>query len=140
MEKISEVLLTMRNMVDSFVNRHWSQWEDYRDKFKAEHGYEKGVPLSLQSYVGTDLLIDMPYLVRDIEQHDYFTNEYWIRSQGTQCIRSDKDRENNALWGDVLGKFTITKDATGFSFAWIEDDQCLIKNQLLQEGILHDRW
>ena len=140
MEKISEVLITMRDMVSSFVSRHWCEWDDYRDKFKAEHGYEKGVSLSLQSYVGSDLLIDMAYLVRDIEEQEAFTNEYWIRSQGVQCIRSERDREINAIWSDVLGKFTVTKDAAGFTFAWIEDDQCLVKNQLLKEGILYDRW
>ena len=126
-------------MVDSFVNRHWNQWEDYRDKYKAEHGYDKGVSLSMQSYIGSDLTIDMYSLANDIEEKDAFVNEYWIRSQGIQCIRDEEDRKaNDSVWSDVLGKFTITKNGDDISFKWIQDEKCLVNNTLIRDDKLYD--
>lgn len=142
MRGIGETLITMRYMVDSFVGRHWSAWEDYRDKYKAEHGYEKGRSLSLQSYVGSDLTIDMAYLAKDIEEKAAFTNEYWIRSQGMQCIRNEEDRTaNDNVWSDVLGKFSVTKKGDGdIEFKWLQDEKCLVENTLLRDGKLYDTW
>lgn len=139
MAKIGQTLKNMRWMVDSFVNRHWNQWEDYREKYKAEHGYEKGVSLSLQSYIGSDLTIDMYSLANDIEEKDSFVNEYWIRSQGIQCIRNEEDyKANDSVWTDVLGKFTITKKGEDISFKWIQDEKCLVDNTLIRDNKLYD--
>ena len=136
----------MRSMVDSFISLHWSKWEDIRAAYKAEHGFEKGPSISMQSYIGSDLTIDMAYLAKDIEERDEFTNEYWIRSQGMQCIRDEADREaNKAVWRDVLGKFIVRKTAKGandynIEFEWIQDEDCLVENVLLKEGKLYQRW
>lgn len=131
----------MRMMVDSFVSRHWTSWRDFNEKYKAEHGYYKGAAsISLQSYIGSDLTIDLAYLARDIEEKESFVNEYWIRSHGTQCIRNEQDRESNSLWSDVLAKFTVTKNGDDISFAWIEDENCLIKNTLIRDKVLYDRY
>jgi len=142
MAEIGKTLITMRNMVDSFVSRHADKWEKVRDAYFKENGLTKGVPLSMQSYLGSDLTIDMAYLAKDIEERVTFTNEYWIRSQGMQCIRNDEDRDANAkIWGDVLGKFRVTKDSDGnISFEWFEDEQCLVTNTLIKDGKLYDTW
>lgn len=142
MTGIGNTLITMRNMVDSFVGRHWDAWEKYRENYKAEHGFEKGVPLSMQSYLGSDLTIDLGYLAKDLEERDTFTNEYWIRSQGMQSIRNEQDREaNNNVWSDVLGKFSVTKREDGdVEFKWLQDEKCLIDNTLIKDGKLYDTW
>jgi hypothetical protein len=128
-------------MVDSFINRHWTDWSDLNDRYKAEHGFDKGASsISLQSYIGSDLTIDMACLAKDIEERESFTNEYWIRSRGIQCIRNEEDRENNRIWSDVLGKFTVTKSGDDISFAWIEDESCLLKNTLIRDKVLYDRY
>ena len=139
MVEIGKTLIMMRNMVDSFVSRHWNAWEDYRDKYKEEHGVSKGRSLSMQSYIGSDLTIDLAYLAKDLEERENFTNEYWIRSQGMQCIRNEEDRVvNNNVWSDVLGKFTVTKKDGNVYLAWIEDDKCLVKNTLIRDNKLYD--
>ena len=141
MVSIGKVLIDMRQMVDSFVCLHWTQWEDIRAKYKAEHGFEKGPALSMQSYIGSDLTIDLAYLAKDIEERGDFTNEYWIRSQGIQCIRTDEDRDaNSRVWSDILGKFKVTKSGEDITFEWFEDEQCLVKNILIEKGILFEKW
>ena len=141
MVKIGETLITMRNMVDSFVSRHQNAWDKIREEYFKEHGFHKGVYLSMQSYLGSDLTIDMAYLAKDIEERESFVNEYWIRSQGMQCIRNDEDRDaNSKVWGDVLGKFRVIKEGDDIRFEWFEDEQCLIKNTLIRDGKLYDRY
>lgn len=131
----------MRNMVDSFVSRHYDDWDEIRAEYRLKHGFDLGVSLSMQSYVGSDLTIDMAYLAKDIEERDSFVNEYWIRSQGIQCIRNESDREaNDPVWGDVLGKFRVIKDGDDISFEWFEDEKCKVRNRLLEDGKLYDKW
>lgn len=142
MKEIGKALITMREMVDSFVVKHQFQWDKVRDEYKKQHGFSKGTTLSMQSFLGSDLTIDLAYLAKDLEERTAFTNEYWIRSQGMQCIRTDEDRENNSrVWSDVLGKFKVTKAADGdITFEWFEDEQCLVKNQLIKENKLYYTW
>jgi hypothetical protein len=142
MAEIHNTLLTMRNMVDSFVCRHFDQWEKVRKEYEDKYGFSLGSPLSLQSYIGSDLTIDLVYLAKDLEERMAFKNEYWIRSQGMQCIRTKEDRDaNERVWSDVLAKFTIEKKADGsVEFQWIEDDKCRVKNTLLKDNVLYDRY
>lgn len=133
---LGETLITMRNMVDTFVSMNDLAWEKYREKYKAEHGFEIGRSLSLQSYIGTDLLIDLAYLAYEVEKGEPFTREYWIRSMGTQCIKDEEDKElvRNAF-GDILGKFSLTFDGKLFQdIHWFEDEDCLIENAILHHG------
>ena len=56
---------TIRAMVDNFINDfgHQRQWEKLNEEYKESHGFHKGPQsLSLQSYIGSDLLIDFIYL------------------------------------------------------------------------------
>lgn len=142
MKGIGNALIMMRSMVDSFVCYNDLAWDKYRDKYKEEHGYEIGRTLSMQSFLGSDLTIDLAYLARDIEELPSFTNEYWIRSQGMQCIRNEYDRQcNGKVWGDVLGKFKVVKTEDGeINFEWFEDESCLVHNVLIDKGILAERW
>ena len=142
MKEIGKALITMREMVDSFVVKHQDRWDKVREEYKKEHGYSLGANLSMQSFLGSDLTIDLAYLAKDLEERYAFTNEYWIRSQGMQCIRTDEDREiNSRVWSDVLGKFKVTKAADGdITFEWFEDEQCKVKNQLIKENKLYYTW
>ena len=141
MIKIGETLITMRNMVDSFVSRHYDAWEKVRNDYREKHGYFLGTNLSMQSYIGSDLTIDMAYLAKDIEERGDFVNEYWIRSQGIQCIRNEKDRNaNTGIWSDILGKFVITKKGDEITYEWFQDDDCLVENTLIKDDRLFDRW
>lgn len=142
MKEIGKALITMRNMVDSFVSLGWSQWDRINDEYKRTYGYPKGPSLSMQSYIGSDLTIDLAYLAKDLEERMSFTNEYWIRAQGIQCIRTEEDREaNEKVWHDILGKFKVTKSEDGeITFEWFEDESCQIKNSLLKDGKLYERW
>ena len=141
MNNIGETLIFMRKMVDSFVNRHYEAWDKVREQYRLEHGYFLGESLSMQSYIGSDLTIDMAYLAKDIEEIESFVNEYWIRSQGIQCIRNESDRKaNESVWSDVLGKFKVIKDGDNIVFKWFEDESCKVKNELLAEGKLCDTW
>lgn len=132
-------LETIREMVDEFCSVHYDDWEKINEAYKAEHGFNKGAEhLSIRSYIGSDLLIDFSYLARDVELGGPFTNEYWIRSQGTQCIRNERDREANKLWSDVLAKISVTYDGNEFTdIHWVEDDDCLIKNRFVAKDVLY---
>lgn len=142
MKEIGKALITMRDMVDSFVTTHDLQWDKVRKAYREEHGFDLGRSLSLQSYLGSDLTIDMAYLAKDIEERETFTNEYWIRSQGMQCIRTDDDRDaNSKVWSDVLAKFRVTKHEDGdITFEWFEDEKCRVPNKLIQDNKLYYRW
>jgi len=142
MKEIGKALITMRSMVDSFVSDAWAQWDVINSQYKEQHGYSKGPSLSMQSFIGSDLTIDLAYLAKDLEERTSFTNEYWIRSQGMQCIRTDEDRDaNKKVWHDVLAKFKVTKADDGdITFEWFEDEDCLVKNPLLKKGILFESW
>lgn len=130
----------VRYMVDSFVSRHYNAWEKVRDQYEKEHnGITLGRPLSLQSFIGSDLTIDLYSLANDIEEKDSFKNEYWIRSQGMQCIRNEEDREvNKRVWSDVVGKFEVEKNGDRIDFRWLQDEDCKVQNTLLRDGILYD--
>lgn len=142
MKEIGIALITMRNMVDSIVSLGWHEWEKINDEYRRQYGYPKGPSLSMQSYIGSDLTIDMGYLAKDLEERMAFTNEYWIRSQGIQCIRTKEDREaNDNVWHDVLAKFRVTKTEDGeITFEWFEDEKCLISNPLIKQGKLYEKW
>lgn len=132
-------LETIREMVNEFCGEHSYEWDKINEAYKAEHGFNKGAEhLSIRSYIGSDLLIDFSFLARDVELGEPFVNEYWIRSQGTQCIRSQKDREANSLWSDVLAKIRVEYDGNEFTdISWFEDDDCLIKNKFINKGVLY---
>lgn len=141
MAEIGKALITMRSMVDSFISVHDLQYSKKEDEYFKEHGFHDGPQsLSLQSYIGSDLTIDMAYLAKDIETRGDFTNEYWIRSQGIQCIRSEEDRKNNKMWRNILGKFSVTKKGEDITFAWIQDEDCKLQNSLLKDGKLFVSW
>ena len=129
-------------MVSNFLNdfSHQRQWDKVNEEYKKAHGFSKGQEsLSLQSYVGSDLLIDFIYLARDVEEGKPFTNEYWIRSMGTQCISDEKDKEANRVFSDILAKISVTYDGSEFTdIHWFEDEDCLIKNKFVEENKLYD--
>lgn len=143
MKKTSEVLWTLRKMVDSFICRNDLQWDKYCEQYEKEHnGISIGVPLSLQSYIGSDLTIDMCVLAQWMEEYPSFTTEYWIRSQGTQHITTENDAKCvRDVFRDILGKIRITRDSDGeVTLEWIQDEDCLINNVLVKENKLYERW
>ena len=91
---LGETLYTIRGMVDEFIREHQIQWdkvrEEYKEKSRQEYlkiypdssfeGHTLGRPLSLQSYIGSDLLIDFAFLALEVEKKEPFIREYWIRS------------------------------------------------------------
>ena len=140
-------LNTIRGMVDEFIREHHLKWdrvrEEYKEKSRQEYlkihpdssfeGHTLGRSLSLQSYIGSDLLIDFAYLAFKVEQKEPFIHEYWIRSQGTQCIRSKEDVEaNRSVWNDIVAKILVVFDGKEFTkVAWFQDEDCKLKNSFI---------
>ena len=57
------------------------------------------------------MLIDFVYLAAAIEKGEMFVREYWIRSNGTQCIKSVEDvQANRSVWNDVVAKIIVVFD------------------------------
>lgn len=139
---LGETLIILQEMVDSFVGVNHDAWEKVREAYKKEHGFPIGVSLSMQSYVGSDLLIDFAYLAKATEDSVPFKREYWIRSQGVQCIKNEEDKDiNRNVWGDILGKIRLEYDGTHFNgIEWFEDEDCKIKNLLIDKGLLYERY
>ena len=139
---LGETLILLQKMVDSFTSVNYNSWEKFRENYEKEHGFRIDRPLSMQSYIGSDLLIDFAYLAQESELRVPFVREYWIRSQGVQCIRDDEDRENNnKVWGDVVGKIHLEFDGQFFqNIGWFEDEKCQIKNRLIEEGLLYEQY
>ena len=83
---LGETLYTIRGMVEEFIREHQIQWdkvrEEYKEKSRQEYlkiypdssfeGHTLGRSLSLQSYLGSDLLIDFAYLAFKAEQKEPF--------------------------------------------------------------------
>ena len=146
---LGETLYTIRRMVDEFNREHQIQWdkirEEYKEKSRQEYlkiypdssfeGHTLGRPLSLQSYIGSDLLIDFAFLALEAEKKEPFIREYWIRSQGTQCIKSESDVEaNRNVWSDIVAKILVEFDGKEFTkVAWFQDEDCKLKNSFIKD-------
>lgn len=147
--EIGNVQRTIYNMVYEFINEHQIAWENYREEKRKEsteehlkfypdatnfNGIMPGRSLSYQSFIGTDLLIDFWYLASKMESSVPFVHEYWIRSNGVQCIKESEDAEyNRKVWSDILGKFVVEFDGEVITrIEWVQDDDCLIKNRLIK--------
>ena len=147
--EIGNVQKTIYNMVYEFINEHQIAWENYREEKRKQsieehlkfypdatnfNGIMPGRSLSYQSFIGTDLLIDFWYLASKMESSVPFIHEYWIRSNGVQCIKESGDAENNRkVWSDIIGKFVVEFDGKVVTrIEWVQDDDCLIKNRLIK--------
>ena len=147
---LGETLYTIRRMVDEFNREHNLKWdkirEEYKEKSRQEYlkiypdssfeGHTLGRPLSLQSYIGSDLLIDFAFLALEAEKKEPFIREYWIRSQGTQCIRNEKDvKENRRVWSDIVAKILVEFDGKEFTkVAWFQDKDCKLENSFIKDN------
>lgn len=147
---LGETLYTIRRMVDEFNREHQIQWdkvrEEYKEKSRQEYlkiypdssfeGHTLGRPLSLQSYIGSDLLIDFAFLALEAEKKEPFIREYWIRSQGTQCIKSESDVEaNRNVWSDIVAKILVEFDGKEFTkVAWFQDKDCKLENSFVKDN------
>ena len=145
---LGETLYTIRRMVDEFIREHQLKWgrirEEYKEKSRQEYlkiypdssfeGHTLGRPLSLQSYIGSDLLIDFAFLALEAEKKEPFIREYWIRSQGTQCIKNESDVEaNRNVWSDIVAKILVEFDGKEFTkVAWFQDEDCKLKNSFIK--------
>ena len=141
---------TIREMVSEFINEHQIKWdkvrEEYKEKSRQEYlkiypdssfeGHTLGRPLSLQSYIGSDLLIDFAFLALEAEKKEPFIREYWIRSQGTQCIKSESDVEaNRNVWSDIVAKILVEFDGKEFTkVAWFQDEDCKLENSFIKDN------
>ena len=147
---LGETLYTIRRMVDEFIREHQLKWEkvrgEYKEKSRQEYlkiypdssfeGHTLGRSLSLQSYIGSDLLIDFTFLALEVEKKEPFIREYWIRSQGTQCIRNEKDvKENRRVWSDIVAKILVEFDGKEFTkVAWFQDKDCKLENSFIKDN------
>ena len=147
---LGETLHTIRGMVSAFICEHQIQWdkvrEEYKEKSRPEYlkmypnssfnGHTLGKPLSLQSYIGSDLLIDFTFLALEVEKKEPFIREYWIRSQGTQCIKNEKDVEDNRrVWSDIVAKILVEFDGKEFTkVAWLQDKDCKLENSFIKDN------
>ena len=137
--KLGETLSTLRNMVDSFVSEHSITWEKFYNKFEEENGFSRGRKfITMQSYIGSDLLIDFCSLARDVEEGAPFEREYWIRTQGTQCIKdpnNEEEKHNNRVFKDIIAKIHVKFDGVEFEKpTWFQDEDCLIDNKFIKEN------
>lgn len=137
----------INRMVSEFISEHQIKWERVRDEYKEKsrqeylkiypdssfEGHTLGSHLSLQSYIGSDLLIDFTFLALEVEKKEPFIREYWIRSQGTQCIKNEKDvKANRSVWSDIVAKILVVFDGKEFTkVAWFQDEDCKLKNSFI---------
>ena len=147
---LGETLYTIHGMVDEFIREHQLKWdrirEEYKEKSRQEYlkiypnssfeGHTLGRPLSLQSYIGSDLLIDFAFLALEAEKKEPFIREYWIRSQGTQCIKNESDVEaNRNVWSDIVAKILVEFDGKEFTkVAWLQDKDCKLENSFIKDN------
>lgn len=144
---LGKTLHRINRMVGEFISEHQIQWdkvrEEYKEKSRQEYlkihpdssfeGHTLGSHLSLQSYIGSDLLIDFTFLALEVEKKEPFIREYWIRSQGTQCIKNEKDvKANRSVWSDIVAKILVVFDGKEFTkVAWFQDEDCKLKNSFI---------
>ena len=147
---LGETLHTIHRMVGEFISEHQIQWdkvrEEYKEKSRQEYlkiypdssfeGHTLGRSLSLQSYIGSDLLIDFAFLALEAEKKEPFIREYWIRSQGTQCIKNESDVEaNRNVWSDIVAKILVEFDGKEFTkVAWFQDKDCKLENSFIKDN------
>ena len=80
-------------------------------------------------------LIDFAFLALEAEKKEPFVREYWIRSQGTQCIKNESDVEaNRNVWSDIVAKILVEFDGKEFTkVAWFQDEDCKLKNSFIKD-------
>lgn len=147
---LGETMYAIYRMVTEFISEHQVKWsrvrKEYKEKSRQEYlkmypdssfeGHSLGQYLSLQSCLGSDLLIDFTFLALKVEAKEPFIQEYWIRSQGTQCIRSIEDVEvNRKVWSDIVAKILIEFDGEKFTkVAWFQDEDCKLENYFIKDN------
>ena len=147
---LGETLHKIHGMVDEFIREHQVKWdrvrEEYKEKTRQEYlkvfpnasfdGHQLGRSLSLQSHLGSDLLIDFTFLALKVEKKEPFIHEYWIRSQGTQCIKNENDVEvNRRVWSDIVAKILVEFDGEEFTkVAWFQDKDCKLENYFIKDN------
>lgn len=138
MKNLHIALSTIRNMVKDFVEQHDAIWDEVRSADKERKGYSPGDSLSMQSYIGSDLLLDFVSLASASTYDEPFVREYWVRSMGIQCINSVEDvKLNKKVWNDVVAKFIVVFDGHNFTtIDWFQDEDCRIKNNLIYDDSL----
>lgn len=138
MKNLHIALSTIRNMVKDFVEQHDAIWDEVRSADKERKGYSPGDSLSMQSYIGSDLLLDFVSLASASTYDEPFVREYWVRSMGIQCINSVEDAKlNKNVWNDVVAKFIVVFDGHNFTtIDWFQDEDCRIKNNLIYDDSL----
>ena len=149
--EISKAQKTIYSMVYEFVNEHQIAWDNYREEKRKESieahlvfypddvnykGFAPGRALSMQSFISFDLLIDFAYLAEEMESGQPFRNEYWIRSNGVQCVRNDVEADaNSRVWSDILTKLVVEYDGEVITrIEWLQDDDCRIENKLIKQN------
>ena len=149
--EISNLQRTIYNMVYEFINEHQIAWDNYREEKRKESieehlkfypnatdykGVMPGRSLSFQSFIGTELLIDFWYLASKMESSVPFVHEYWIRSNGVQCIKESGDAETNRkVWSDILTKLVVEYDGEIITrIEWLQDDDCRIENKFIKKN------
>lgn len=147
---LGETFHKIHGMVDEFIREHQVKWdivrEEYKEKTRQEYlkvfpnasfdGHTLGRSLSLQSHLGSDLLIDFTFLALKVEKKKPFIHEYWIRSQGVQCIKDENDVEvNRRIWRDIVAKILVEFDGEKFTkVAWFQDDDCKLENYFIKDN------
>ena len=147
---LGETMHKIYGMVDEFIREHQVKWdrvrEEYKEKSRQEYlkvfpnasfdGHTLGRSLSLQSHLGSDLLIDFTFLALKVEKKEPFIYEYWIRSQGTQCIKNENDVEvNRRVWSDIVAKILVEFDGEKFTkVAWFQDKDCKLENYFIKNN------
>ena len=147
---LGETFHKIHGMVDEFIREHQVKWdivrEEYKEKTRQEYlkvfpnasfdGHTLGRSLSLQSHLGSDLHIDFTFLALKVEKKEPFIHEYWIRSQGVQCIKDENDVEvNRRIWRDIVAKILVEFDGEKFTkVAWFQDDDCKLENYFIKDN------
>ena len=147
---LGETMQKIYGMVDEFIREHQVKWdrvrEEYKEKTRQEYlkvfpnasfdGHTLGRSLSLQSHIGSDLLIDFTFLALEVEKKAPFVHEYWIRSQGTQCIKDENSvKVNRRVWNDIVAKILVEFDGEKFTkVAWFQDKDCKLENYFIKNN------
>lgn len=126
------------NLVSETISNLQFKWERYNEYQKSQKPYHTWRNLSMQSHIGSDLLIDFCSFAAIADKGDTFKGELWVRDNGTHFIRTEEDAQNVLdVFGKPIFKVNVEWDTKqGFKEPEVVTEGCLDLNLTEEQRIL----
>lgn len=133
-----DFLWKTHKLVSEKISELQFKWERYNQYQKSQKAYHTWRYLSLQSHIGSDLLIDFCTIAEIADKREYCKGELWVRDNGTHFIRTEEDAQDVLdAFGKPIFKVNVEWDSIyGFKEPEVITEGCIDLNLTEEQKIL----